>query len=148
MLSMDCSSDVFSSDLPTRCWMNTRIGARGCQAHLVPGGRQLPHFKLSTRLQSSGPVGAGVDPSMAPARPKFRSRCIASRCNAARQLCGAGVLGGAGCHRRGRSAFAEVRRARRLRSEEHTSEIQSLMRTSYAVFCLKKKKYPNNKAIK
>src|SRR3546814_8426007 len=29
---------------------------------------------------------------------------------------------------------------RRLRSEEHTSELQSLMRTSYAVFCLKKKK--------
>src|SRR3546814_5970441 len=28
---------------------------------------------------------------------------------------------------------------RRLRSEEHTSELQSLMRTSYAVFCLKKK---------
>src|SRR3546814_10410442 len=27
------------------------------------------------------------------------------------------------------------------RSEEHTSEIQSLMRISYAVFCLKKKKY-------
>src|SRR3546814_9278274 len=29
---------------------------------------------------------------------------------------------------------------RQLRSEEHTSELQSLMRTSYAVFCLKKKK--------
>src|SRR3546814_4043999 len=28
------------------------------------------------------------------------------------------------------------------RSEEHTSELQSLMRTSYAVFCLKKKKIP------
>src|SRR3546814_10879076 len=28
----------------------------------------------------------------------------------------------------------------RLRSEEHTSELESLMRTSYAVFCLKKKK--------
>src|SRR3546814_7825001 len=28
----------------------------------------------------------------------------------------------------------------RLRSEEHTSELQSLMRISYAVFCLKKKK--------
>src|SRR3546814_3148925 len=27
-----------------------------------------------------------------------------------------------------------------IRSEEHTSELQSLMRTSYAVFCLKKKK--------
>src|SRR3546814_10053634 len=32
------------------------------------------------------------------------------------------------------------------RSEEHTSELQSLMRISYAVFCLKKKKLqkPNN----
>src|SRR3546814_1646162 len=30
--------------------------------------------------------------------------------------------------------------ARRGRSEEHTSELQSLMRISYAVFCLKKKK--------
>src|SRR3546814_4953995 len=29
--------------------------------------------------------------------------------------------------------------ARLLRSEEHTSELQSLMRISYAVFCLKKK---------
>src|SRR3546814_9652125 len=34
----------------------------------------------------------------------------------------------------------------RLRSEEHTSELQSLMRISYAVFCLKKKtqKEPRN----
>src|SRR3546814_3833691 len=31
------------------------------------------------------------------------------------------------------------------RSEEHTSELQSLMRISYAVFCLKKKKYHINK---
>src|SRR3546814_1005459 len=30
--------------------------------------------------------------------------------------------------------------AARIRSEEHTSELQSLMRISYAVFCLKKKK--------
>src|SRR3546814_6631379 len=30
--------------------------------------------------------------------------------------------------------------ATKLRSEEHTSELQSLMRISYAVFCLKKKK--------
>src|SRR3546814_1545299 len=29
------------------------------------------------------------------------------------------------------------------RSEEHTSELQSLMRISYAVFCLKKKRQPN-----
>src|SRR3546814_2290118 len=31
-----------------------------------------------------------------------------------------------------------------FRSEEHTSELQSLMRTSYAVFCLKKKTKKNN----
>src|SRR3546814_6361856 len=30
------------------------------------------------------------------------------------------------------------------RSEEHTSELQSLMRNSYAVFCLKKKQYNTN----
>src|SRR3546814_8456012 len=30
------------------------------------------------------------------------------------------------------------------RSEEHTSELQSLMRISYAVLCLNKKKQPNN----
>src|SRR3546814_9402995 len=34
-----------------------------------------------------------------------------------------------------------VRLAALQRSEEHTSELQSLMRISYAVFCLKKKKY-------
>src|SRR3546814_8873351 len=33
---------------------------------------------------------------------------------------------------------------RQQRSEEHTSELQSLMRISYAVFCLKKKKYKQN----
>src|SRR3546814_2824749 len=37
-------------------------------------------------------------------------------------------------------------RAARWRSEEHTSELQSLMRHSYAVFCLKKKK--QNEPIK
>src|SRR3546814_1676888 len=51
--------------------------------------------------------------------------------------------GGAGCDpqpfayggaRKGRSA---------MRSEEHTSELQSLMRISYAVFCLKNKKKKN-----
>src|SRR3546814_10739108 len=34
-----------------------------------------------------------------------------------------------------------------MRSEEHTSELQSLMRTSYAVFCLKKKKNTTNKNV-
>src|SRR3546814_5449083 len=37
-----------------------------------------------------------------------------------------------------------INRTESGRSEEHTSELQSLMRISYAVFCLKKKKNRNN----
>src|SRR3546814_10429456 len=37
------------------------------------------------------------------------------------------------------SRVGDVLEAGHLRSEEHTSELQSLMRISYAVFCLKKK---------
>src|SRR3546814_6099174 len=66
-----------------------------------------------------------------------------------------GAAAGPGLLRAGVAAYRVVRAARRLprlparpharhdgagRSEEHTSELQSLMRISYAVFCLKKKK--------
>src|SRR3546814_14424987 len=40
---------------------------------------------------------------------------------------------------RGEIAVGGIERHRGQRSEEHTSELQSLMRISYAVFCLKKK---------
>src|SRR3546814_6814968 len=40
--------------------------------------------------------------------------------------------------------LGEAARNLGLRSEEHTSELQSLMRISYAVFCLKKKKQQTN----
>src|SRR3546814_10480110 len=40
-----------------------------------------------------------------------------------------------------------VKAAVRARSEEHTSELQSLMRISYAVFCLKKKNKHKTKYI-
>src|SRR3546814_8356766 len=38
-----------------------------------------------------------------------------------------------------------ARKIQELRSEEHTSELQSIMRISYAVFCLTKKKKEKNK---
>src|SRR3546814_9761378 len=61
---------------------------------------------------------------------------------------------GGACHQRGCSEYAraddnadrdrddiaDTKGRTRLRSEEHTSELQSLMRISYAVLCLKKKK--------
>src|SRR3546814_10090329 len=43
-------------------------------------------------------------------------------------------LGACGCR------MTRIQTSVMLRSEEHTSELQSLMRNSYAVFCLKKKK--------
>src|SRR3546814_1399846 len=44
----------------------------------------------------------------------------------------------------GTGTFGETdRQARDIKSDEHTSELQSLMRISYAVFCLKKKKKKN-----
>src|SRR3546814_6747421 len=49
----------------------------------------------------------------------------------------------AGIHRTGLADLDHLPASRQIvRSEEHTSELQSLMRISYAVFCLKKK---NNK---
>src|SRR3546814_9424285 len=44
-----------------------------------------------------------------------------------------------GCLKTGAERFGWSARSAQPRSEEHTSELQSLMRISYAVFCLKKK---------
>src|SRR3546814_1242081 len=47
------------------------------------------------------------------------------------------------------AVLAEIRRVLKPgRSEEHTSELQSLMRISYAVFCLKKKINTQNRTTK
>src|SRR3546814_7685049 len=51
----------------------------------------------------------------------------------------ASAVGGAAARLRHRRADDRC-----ARSEEHTSELQSLMRISYAVFCLKKKKTQTN----
>src|SRR3546814_7645890 len=61
---------------------------------------------------------------------------------AARHLLRVGDAGRSALYRAGARGGADAGRARDrrgLRSEEHTSELQSLMRISYAVFCLKKK---------
>src|SRR3546814_9398880 len=61
-----------------------------------------------------------------------------------------GVVVDVGARDEGLAAFPVqplhlVGRGLHHRSEEHTSELQSLMRISYAVFCLKKKKNKNHK---
>src|SRR3546814_6996824 len=46
-----------------------------------------------------------------------------------------------------RDSYLKADRVLQVRSEEHTSELQSLMRNSYAVFCLKKKNTNNTPKI-
>src|SRR3546814_4240168 len=65
-------------------------------------------------------------------------------CGIARVHAPLGIVRLAGQHRRLGARHDEIGDdlvdAERLRSEEHTSELQSLMRISYAVFCLNKKR--------
>src|SRR3546814_5847389 len=49
-----------------------------------------------------------------------------------------GLVGGAAIDAEG-APISDATMDKAMRSEEHTSELQSLMRNSYAVFCLKKK---------
>src|SRR3546814_8743202 len=85
---------------------------------------------LRWRWRGKPPNGCADWRCSEPARGRRTPRCTArswSRWNAQR-----------GADRRATSAVGEFRVRR---SEEHTSELQSLMRISYAVFCLKKKKH-------
>src|SRR3546814_2256739 len=105
----DWSSDVCSSDLPLR------------QHHVE---------QFHSLAPVAGPFG-GQDAASAQRPPPAQ---IGQRQRRRDGIAG-GRCGGYPVDR------AEIDRgaARRRRSEEHTSELQSLMRISYAVFCLKKK---------
>src|SRR3546814_1545310 len=75
------------------------------------------------------------------APPPFRATDTGGRCSSIRRM---SATGSPGRCRQGNAP--PVQPSRHLtRSEEHTSELQSLMRISYAVFCLKKKKTPQQK---
>src|SRR3546814_1096712 len=72
------------------------------------------------------------------------SASSASGARHARRAATVAALGrGAGCVHAGQRGGGVWRAG--FRSEEHTSELQSLMRISYAVFCLKKKNTNTNK---
>src|SRR3546814_9628149 len=90
-----------------------------------PGSKRTDTpFPYTTLFRSTegGPASRGF--AAVPARSRASDRAAATgRCPAPASTCG--QAGG------------------RCRSEEHTSELQSLMRSSYAVFCLKKKKNTN-----
>src|SRR3546814_8458487 len=124
----DWSSDVCSSDLGTR---HSRQGHRAgaCAPRRAIGkGPQAP-ARRQARIR---PVAVAAAPTPAVAR--------ATVCR------GAVRRGSMTRHRIYSIAVASVyphyiaKAEKKGRSEEHTSELQSLMRISYAVFCLKKTK--------
>src|SRR3546814_1948336 len=85
-------------------------------------------FPYTTLFRSVARPAERVDPV----------RCLTSnRVDSGEERLGSAVPDCVGCREHTAAALA---RAGGDRSEEHTSELQSLMRISYAVFCLKKKK--------
>src|SRR3546814_7505932 len=112
------------------------IVAPGCPASRVKGGRE------------SREVARAVQKFFGVARARSRLHAEAAvSANLALPLLGRAFRMGGICPALSRepNARRRIRPFRAaigavLRSEEHTSELQSLMRISYAVFCLKKKK--------
>src|SRR3546814_2452821 len=115
----DWSSDVCSSDL------EARYDAEGLRLALArPGSLRIAAFGATTPLQLQAPLAFAVDRLELEAAPEdggYRYRLGAREDGARFAIAAAGA-----------DPLA-------VRSEEHTSELQSLMRISYAVFCLKKK---------
>src|SRR3546814_2413134 len=111
-----CISAIFTSD-PSRCAVNPETGFE----------------YLGTPVQSSAKrivvIGGGPAGMEAARRLDIKGHNVTP-------IEGSNQLGGTLRF----ASLAYEPNERLLRSEEHTSELQSLMRISYAVFCLKKKK--------
>src|SRR3546814_3820169 len=123
---------------------NRRIGC--------PGGLAMPASIRSrpvyTRATDPGAIDRGVNNCSAEVTGRSATRCTMRARNRQARECPAlpprRLRGGRRtADTRGDQlvhAVAPCENGARFRSEEHTSELQSLMRTSYAVFCLKKQK--------
>src|SRR3546814_9994350 len=114
----DCSSDVCSSDLPDIAILIPQDGA----------DLTAPEIDYCTRHGASSP-----QLHSSPASPSEDLRT----------LCRALPVSDRGSSGLSLASGMTSRRRSSIRSEERTSELQSLMRISYAVFCLKKKNNNN-----
>src|SRR3546814_4095069 len=119
----DWSSDVCSSDLPALL----RPGRFDRQV-VVPNPDILGREQILKVHMRKVPLAPDVEARViARGTPGFSGADLANLVNEAALLAA-------------RTGKRVVTMAEFERSEEHTSELQSLMRTSYAVFCLKKNK--------
>src|SRR3546814_2243106 len=130
----DWSSDVCSSDLQrARIWQWRRHlhTQRSCGASLRDRGGGRDAWRQRARSGSRGTSQLRRPPSL----EIWRRSHVRARCSTVLYEDEDRVAAMAGAR-----AICVLILLARLRSEEHTSELQSLMRISYAVFCLKKKK--------
>src|SRR3546814_4420987 len=109
----DWSSDVCSSDLWPSCLRHRNGVSPPSRARVKNIVTRLGKCS-SVRIVSPGSADAAFDQEPSALRRTGKTLC-----------------------RAGSHCICNAREA--VRSEEHTSELQSLMRISYAVFCLKKK---------
>src|SRR3546814_3768356 len=107
-----------------------------------PGDR-FEHVRRASLGDARGRLG--FEDSAYPQADYLRAARAAAATIQARDVLATEALQGAAIAERVQelriAALTRWRSTRGDRSEEHTSELQSLMRTSYAVFCLKKNKY-------
>src|SRR3546814_1295940 len=138
----DWSSDVCSSDLGVVSrvawwlrWSPSRPGAWIATSTAPPCRSLISRARPSAssrRASADNSAGNAISYSRATVEFLRVSACSAAFQSTARSLAHAGASAGT------TRALCSTPCLRR--SEEHTSELQSLMRISYAVFCLKKKK--------
>src|SRR3546814_5875459 len=115
----------------------SRPGLFGWGMALLDDGEADPSRFFTPSLRAFFPLSARRSRDLRRIAAQFRERVRPARKNSRRR----GVRRRPGIQKRApRQAASSPRR-----SEEHTSELQSLMRISYAVFCLKKKKKKQTK---
>src|SRR3546814_2120136 len=97
-------------------------------------------YKLGQETSGSASVGAGIGGMASAAKGAASNRLKSASGLGAAAERGSQAAWAAGSTSTGSAAGASsAASSESTRSEEHTSELQSLMRISYAVFCLKKK---------
>src|SRR3546814_4112628 len=122
----DWSSDVCSSDLTgdrPLCWASIRTRSWKRYSDWIPGSRRRSAMQVSSKRRLDAMMLDGLDGEVGHVGESYLRR-FRRRLRLGRAV--------PDLHPRGRPWGS-------VRSEEHTSELQSLMRISYAVFCLKKK---------
>src|SRR3546814_3067969 len=89
---------------------------------------------------------AGTEAALAPPRMGARTLLVTQSIETLGQMSCNPAIGriGNGVRRLRRRGLQARLHRQQLRSEEHTSDLHSLMRNSYAVFCLKQQQHKNN----